>query len=192
MPMIIKLTVFSVLNMMGLIWFLSALVKSGQTPAEALAIAWHMIMGGYRKKELKGVVFPDGAVILGKIWWLMLGLHLFCWITQPGTAFFYWGLILLILHLVWFWLSQTGEDCKSDRIIELNSQWGMVFLAVRPDSCIAAKTLAELDLRKKNLLVLAIERQNQTIPFPKGFEVLLPGDRLVMFGDLNYYRGLNF
>jgi len=43
-------------------------------------------------------------------------------------------------------------------------------------------TLSELDLRKKNLLVLAILRAGQFVVFPKGPEVLATGDRLVIFG----------
>lgn len=43
-------------------------------------------------------------------------------------------------------------------------------------------TLSELDLRKKNLLVLAILRAGQFVVFPKGPEVLSTGDRLVIFG----------
>ncbi len=43
-------------------------------------------------------------------------------------------------------------------------------------------TLSELDLRKKNLLVLAILRAGQLVAFPKGPEVLATGDRLIIFG----------
>ena len=46
-------------------------------------------------------------------------------------------------------------------------------------------TLSQLDLRKKNLLVLAILRSGRLIVFPKGQEVLSAGDRLLIFGRKN-------
>lgn len=43
-------------------------------------------------------------------------------------------------------------------------------------------TLGELNLRKKDLLVLAILRSTETICFPKGQESLHIGDRVLIFG----------
>ncbi|HYH03610.1 MAG TPA: hypothetical protein VEC37_10945, partial [Bacillota bacterium] len=108
MPMIIKLTVFSVLNMAGLVWLLINLIKSQRTPVEALAITWRMIVAGCRNFEPKGKQLPDGVFILQKTWWLMLVMQLFCWITQPDTGFGYLGLSLIIFHLGWFLLSRSG------------------------------------------------------------------------------------
>ena len=49
----------------------------------------------------------------------------------------------------------------------------------------AGHTLGELDLRKKNLLVLAIIRNDEIIPFPKGVELLRDRDDLLIFGVLD-------
>lgn len=49
-------------------------------------------------------------------------------------------------------------------------------------------TLGELDLRKKNLLVLAIIRGEEIIPFPKGPEMLKHNDDLLIFGSMNELR----
>lgn len=46
-------------------------------------------------------------------------------------------------------------------------------------------TLGELDLRKKNLLVLTIIRGEEIIPFPKGPEMLRHFDDLLIFGSMN-------
>jgi hypothetical protein len=45
-------------------------------------------------------------------------------------------------------------------------------------------TLSELDLRKKNLLVLAVIRGEEIIPFPKGPEMLRCNDDLLIFGAM--------
>lgn len=190
MPMVAKLIIIILLNIAGLAWLILSLFKLQHDPVEALAVTWRAIIAGGSGNPKETADLPNGAAILKKTWWLMVGAILWGWLTQPDIAYSCLGALLIIGHLGWYLIAQTSVPLNQDRIIELNSQWGVAYVAVRPNSGWTAKTLSELDLRKKNLLVLAIERQRQTIHFPKGLEVLLPGDRLVIFGDLNYYRGL--
>jgi Trk K+ transport system NAD-binding subunit len=70
----------------------------------------------------------------------------------------------------------------------LDRHWGVVIKYIDADLDLSMKSLAELDLRKKNLLVMAVERNGQVIPFPKGLEVIQSGDRLVIFGNLHSYH----
>ena len=57
-----------------------------------------------------------------------------------------------------------------------------IVLAFRPPCEWVGTTLAELDLRRKELLVLSIARAGKVIIFPKGPEVLFDDDRLLVFG----------
>ncbi len=98
--------------------------------------------------------------------------------------------MMIGLHGWWYGLARQGETDSSGRILNLDSQWGIIFRQIDENSAFRERSLAELDLRKKNLLVLAIERGEQTVAFPKGLETLAVGDKLVIFGELHSYRTL--
>jgi Trk K+ transport system NAD-binding subunit len=78
-----------------------------------------------------------------------------------------------------------------DQILFANGNWGIVYTGIDKYSSWEQKSLADLDLRKKNLLVLAVEHEGQWSPFPKGSEVLLPDDQILLFGAMSSYRELN-
>lgn len=134
---------------------------------------------------------------------------LFCLIIKAGglilTAcilrFFlapdYYGLLLLILvaggALCGWWnraraLSRLPAPAAWERIYSLPEGYAVFLTTLNQPGCeekwIGA-TLSQLDLRKKNLLVLAILRAGKLIVFPKGQEVLSAGDRLLIFGRKN-------
>lgn len=75
-------------------------------------------------------------------------------------------------------------------MIYLNTNWGIMFQEIDSGSNLNQRSLAELDLRKKNLLVLAVERRGQFFSFPKGVETLTVGDRVYIFGDLESYHAI--
>lgn len=111
----------------------------------------------------------------------------------------YYGLLLLLFMTGgafsgWWYLFRRGRAyvmpalASWERIYSLPEGYA-VFLAVlsqpgTEENWIGA-TLSQLDLRKKNLLVLAILRSGRLIVFPKGQEVLAAGDRLLIFGRKN-------
>lgn len=113
----------------------------------------------------------------GISWFISEDLWLSC-----GIAF------LVIIHIVWYLYASLSVKTKYDRILHFTLDWGMIFQEIDAGSFLIQKSLAELDLRKKNILVLAIERNHQLNPFPKGMEIIEAGDRIVMFGDLSAYR----
>jgi hypothetical protein len=99
-------------------------------------------------------------------------------------------IFLGLFHIYWYLEGHVSKGERFDRILNLNHNWGIVYKEIEAGSGVNLKTLAELDLRKKNLLVLAIDRQGELTPFPKGLEVLRAGDRMVMFGDLYSFHSI--
>lgn len=168
------------------------LLNKGNSLMKAVNASWDLLLFGVRPKGLlKADKVMPWFTILQKMWWLMIALSVFCWVLLSSTIWINIILIFLILwHLGWFILSRMSGNDDFNRVISLNSNWGIIFVEVQSDSWLSAKTLAELDLRKKNLLVLAIIRQGQIVSFPKGLESLSVGDRAVIFGDTNYFKGL--
>jgi ribosomal protein S6--L-glutamate ligase len=67
--------------------------------------------------------------------------------------------------------------------LTLKHGYGILEFNVEEASELAYKTLGELRLRDRDVVVLSIMRGDQTIPNPKGERRLLPGDRLFCFGS---------
>lgn len=105
----------------------------------------------------------------------------------------YYSLLLLLgmgggVFFGWWRLSRLPAPAAWERLYSLPEGYA-VFLTTlnRPgteENWIGA-SLSQLDLRKKNLLVLAILRSGRLIAFPKGQEVLSAGDSLLIFGRKN-------
>ncbi|HHU51690.1 MAG TPA: hypothetical protein GXZ36_07730 [Firmicutes bacterium] len=70
-------------------------------------------------------------------------------------------------------------------LYELDPDYGVLEITLTADGPgkeWIGSTLAELNLRKRELLVLAIIRKNKFTVFPKGPEILAAGDRVLVFG----------
>lgn len=83
---------------------------------------------------------------------------------------------------------------SSDAILTLSNDFGIFRIDLRlmdHEYHWAGKTLAELNLRKRDLLVLAILRGDEVIPFPKGPEVVVSGDELLIFGRIRELRTMS-
>ncbi|NLY89794.1 MAG: hypothetical protein GX085_09305 [Firmicutes bacterium] len=125
-----------------------------------------------------------------KVGWLLFAACVLRFFLAPD----YYGLLLLLFmtggaFFCWRYLSRRARAMPApadwERIYSLPEDYA-VFLATlnrkgTEENWIGA-TLSQLDLRKKNLLVLAILRSERLIVFPKGQEVLAAGDRLLIFG----------
>lgn len=111
----------------------------------------------------------------------------------------YYGLLLLLfiaggVSFGWWYLFRRARawavpaPAAWERIYSLPEGYAVFLVALNKkeaeEDWIGA-TLSQLDLRKKNLLVLAILRSGRLIVFPKGQEVLSAGDRLLIFGRKN-------
>jgi ribosomal protein S6--L-glutamate ligase len=67
--------------------------------------------------------------------------------------------------------------------LTLKAGYGILEIGVEDASELAHRTLGELRLRDRDIVVLSIMRGDITIPNPKGDRTLLPGDVLFCFGN---------
>lgn len=96
-------------------------------------------------------------------------------------------LILLIIGIALYYLSfrKNGIHSGYRSVYTLSEGFGVYELVLSPSGICGewiGATLAELDLRKKELLVLSIVRSGNVMVFPKGPEVLFADDQLLVFG----------
>lgn len=66
--------------------------------------------------------------------------------------------------------------------------YGVSRIRVRQDNPILGKALSESELRKDDITVLAIVREERTIPNPVADTKILSGDELICFGKLGIIR----
>jgi hypothetical protein len=161
-----------------------------QGPAWAVASVYRLLLDNH--------LFPVGPDIwnnkplltmgllvkAGELLGLGLLIRIF-WLTHWAEAV----LILLILAAVIYAFYYLASCCREDRkirsVYSLSEEYGVYEIVLGPSGTSGAwvgTTLAQLDLRRKELLVLSIVREGKVIIFPKGPEVLLGGDRLLVFG----------
>ena len=180
---IIKMLALLAINLAGLGLLLFRLMKLGNSYQQALQTAWNMIVLDIHNsmRHVKWVA------LLRKTWWLMLLLYYLYWVIFGGYSFIP-IFFSVILHIYWFLHAKALPGKNREQVLFSHENWGIVYQEIDNNSWLAQKSLAELDLRKNNLLVLGIERDGQLLPFPKGLEKLIPGDRILLFGELNYYR----
>ena len=74
------------------------------------------------------------------------------------------------------------------RILDLGEDFGIAEITLHEGSLSVGKTLATSDLRKKKILVLAIERDEERILVPRGNHKLHPGDNLFFYGSFTEMR----
>jgi hypothetical protein len=190
MSVAIKLFMFALLNFAALGYLLNRLLVRGNNFTGSLRLAWELILGHPAQTDYYLYTSFLWVPVLRKTWWLMLIIYVISWFITDDL----WmaiGIILLgLIHVLWYLYASFTLKTKYDRILHFTADWGIIYQEIAANSVLIQKSLAELDLRKKNLLVLAIERSNQLNPFPKGLEVIEAGDRIVMFGDLSAYRAV--
>jgi hypothetical protein len=189
MSAICKLLIIIGLNFTALALIIYRLIKDGNEYPAALRITWDWVFfrdGTNLPVNPGPIVF--WILFLGKTWWLMLLISGITWVNSRQLVFLPVIILLILAHVYWYLRGRAYQRQRFDRILNLNQNWGVIYKEISDVSGVNSKTLAELDLRKKNLLVLAIERQGRITPFPKGLEVLNTGDRMIMFGDLYSFR----
>lgn len=75
-----------------------------------------------------------------------------------------------------------------EELVVATGGYGVTQIEVCKDSRVTNKALYESDLRKQDILVLAIERNGETIPNPSPDTKILEGDKLICFGKLENIR----
>ena len=74
--------------------------------------------------------------------------------------------------------------------LSVSASYGVTELQLGENSELAGQTIAESDLREKDIVVLTLHRGHTVIPNPKGTRRLEVGDRLLCFGKLEAMRDL--
>jgi hypothetical protein len=75
-----------------------------------------------------------------------------------------------------------------EELLMLAGGYGVSKIDVSPDNPLVGKTLTQSDLRKSDIMVLAIVRAEETIPNPPANTQILSGDELISFGKLENIR----
>ena len=75
-----------------------------------------------------------------------------------------------------------------EELLQLTGGYGISRIEVSEKSPLVGKTLAESDLRKNDITVLAIIRDNETIPNPSANRKIQKGDGLISFGKVENIR----
>lgn len=75
-----------------------------------------------------------------------------------------------------------------EELIVATGGYGISQIEVCKDSPILNRTLIESELRQYDITVLAVEREEQTIPNPVADTKILLGDKLICFGKLGNIR----
>jgi len=75
-----------------------------------------------------------------------------------------------------------------EELVMVTGGYGVTRIEVRQNSPILNKALAESDLRKNDITVLAITREDSTMPNPPAGTKILLGDELISFGNLENIR----
>jgi ribosomal protein S6--L-glutamate ligase len=75
-----------------------------------------------------------------------------------------------------------------EELLMLAGGYGVSKIDISSDNPLVGKTLTQSDLRKSDIMVLAIVRAEETIPAPPANTKILSGDELVSFGKLENIR----
>ena len=126
-------------------------------------------------------------VITLKFGYLLLAISIIRLVFAPDLL----TLILTVIYLFTsmgslIYLTRLPPSCVNwQNLYELDSDYGVLEITLTPDGPgkeWIGSTLAELNLRKRELLVLAVIRKTKFTVFPKGPEILTSGDRVLVFG----------
>jgi len=112
------------------------------------------------------------------------------------------ALIILLAFIFWIsgkrklwrklneWLEHFIEKrplfrrSTAEELISFHDNYSVVEITVQELDNNAGKRLRDTDFRVRNILILSIERDGDTIPLPKPEEVVRAGDKLICYGDV--------
>ena len=183
-----KLLILLLLDMAALLCFVIRLMRLGNTYSKAMQIVWEWVVFKPGFDDARSFAKTDWVMAYRVFWWFINFLSVTLWVLTQRMLTLFIVLFLFFLHVYGYLHYKKVSLQTLERFVYINGNWGIIYLSIHNDSLLKGKSLAELDLRKKNLLVLAVERNEEVQAFPKGIEVLEEGDRIVIFGDLNSYR----
>jgi hypothetical protein len=77
-----------------------------------------------------------------------------------------------------------------EEVLLLTEGYGIVEVYVTGDYNLAHKSVGELRLRTRGMVVLAVDRAGRIIPAPHPKTILLPGDRLICYGKVESIKSI--
>lgn len=77
------------------------------------------------------------------------------------------------------------EESTTEDLLRFMEGYGLVKKVIPENSTMIGQSIAKLELNKKGILVLGIEREKSWIPTPKATEILKDYDRLIVYGPLH-------
>ena len=83
---------------------------------------------------------------------------------------------------------EVFKPVSFEELLMLAGGYGVSKIDVSSDNPLVGKTLTQSDLRKSDIMVLAIVRAEETIPNPPANTQILSGDELISFGKLENIR----
>ncbi|MFH1691213.1 MAG: TrkA C-terminal domain-containing protein [Candidatus Omnitrophota bacterium] len=78
-----------------------------------------------------------------------------------------------------------------DELLQLDSDFGIFELKITNTSAFVNKQLIDANFKEKGFIVLAIERAGELLTTPKGSDMILTEDVLVIFGKMKDIKGLH-
>ncbi len=78
----------------------------------------------------------------------------------------------------------TLKEKTIDEVLRLAEGYGVAEITLTKDATNIGLPLKDTTFREKDILVLAIERDNQILPAPKATDILKEGDTLICYGKL--------
>ena len=81
--------------------------------------------------------------------------------------------------------SSGFEESTTEDLLHFIEGYGLVKKIISEKSPMIGLSIAKLELNKKGILVLGIEREKSWIPTPKPSEILKDYDRLIVYGPLD-------
>jgi hypothetical protein len=86
--------------------------------------------------------------------------------------------------------TKVMEDKPVDELVHVTEGYAVAEASVTEESALIGKTLQELALTSKDILILSIGREGRWIPTPKGKEAIRKEDSLIMYGKMDNIRQL--
>ncbi len=84
--------------------------------------------------------------------------------------------------------SPIFEEGLSEELLHLTEGYGLVRVIIKENFHLEGKTISDLRLPDRRLLVLGIERGEDWISVPRADEVLKEGDKIVVYGSLKVLK----
>lgn len=80
--------------------------------------------------------------------------------------------------------STALEEATTEDLLHLIEGFGLIRAIIKENSPLIGSSLSQSELSEKRILVLGIERGKSWIPVPRSDEIIMDGDKLVVYGPL--------